>query len=131
MLTPEQARRIFDEIQPPDDAVRRLLGDSPKLRSLAESILNRAHRSEAMDLADELFKAGVDWHRTIKIIRWMRKNTIAEAQALVLSHPGWLRWAKRQVTTNPACAKRARYAATHGSLPDWIGLRDGQPAFLR
>ena len=122
---------ILDRHFPPEARFRSLLNDTPDWRALADSILTRQACGEPMDLPAELFRAGVDWTRSVKVIRTILNKDIREAQAILLSHPGWLRWCKQRIKTDASCLKQAHYAARNDSLPEWIALRDGKVVFLK
>ena len=130
MATPVQISPIVEWPPLPEERFRSLIANTPERLALANSILERRARGEALDLPSEFFDAGLDWSRTIKAIRAIHANSIAEAQAMVLAHPGWLRWCKLRVRSDRSCWKQAYRAALSNSHPDRLKLVDGQPVFL-
>lgn len=69
---------ILDRRFSPETRFRRLLDDTPEWRALADSILNRQACGEPMDLPAELFRASVDWTRSVKVIRAISTRTFAK-----------------------------------------------------
>ena len=111
--------------------LRSLLDGDPQWQATGESLIARIHRNEEIDVPSEFFDAGIGWPETIKALRTIYGMSIAEAQDLALQDKRWLRWVKQRCLADRSCAKQAHYAARHGTLKNWITLKDGKATFIK